>query len=144
MVSVQKISAKQTHQIRLDILRKGINLPVVFSGDLDPATFHLGVFEKNELKGIASFMKTDNVLFHKDQYQLRGMATVKEARGKGYGKLMILRAFELLRQKQVHVLWCNARAEAFGFYKRLGFLQEGNRFEIEQIGTHYTLFKMLV
>ena len=143
MIAVQKISATQTHQIRLDILRNGVNLPVAFPGDTDPKTFHLGVFEQDELKGIASFMKTNNVLFDEEQYQLRGMATVREARGKGYGKLMLLKAFELLREKQVHVLWCNARAEALGFYSKLGFLQEGNMFEIKQIGMHYTLFKVI-
>ncbi len=141
MIAVQKITATQTHQIRLDILRNGVKLPVAFPGDTDPETFHLGVFEQDELKCIASFMKTTNVLFEEAQYQLRGMATVLEARGKGYGKLLLLKAFELLREKQVHVLWCNARVEALGFYSKLGFLQKGKMFEIKQIGVHYTLFK---
>tara|TARA_B110001454_G_C12528159_1_gene354049 strand:- start:126 stop:560 length:435 start_codon:yes stop_codon:yes gene_type:complete len=141
MIAIQKISSKQTHQIRLEILRNGVHLPVQFSGDNDQETFHLGVFEQHELRGIASFMKTSNGLFDKEQYQLRGMATVAEVRGKGYGRLMLLRAFELLRERQVHVLWCNARVNALGFYVKLGFSQKGEKFEIKEIGEHYTLCK---
>ncbi len=141
MVAIQKIYAEQTYQLRLDILRNGVHLPVVFSGDTDIDTIHLGVFDEDELKGIASFMKTKNVLFDKEQYQLRGMATAEDARGKGYGKELLHSAFELLREKKAQVLWCNARAEALGFYLKLGFSQLGEKFEIKEIGDHYTLFK---
>ena len=143
MMTIQNIDAEQTYQMRLDILRDGVDLPVVFSGDTDIDTFHLGLFDEDELKGIASFMKTTNVLFDKEQYQLRGMATTEDARGKGYGKLLLHSAFDLLQEKQVRVLWCNARAEALAFYLKLGFLQLGEKFEIKEIGDHYTLFKKI-
>jgi predicted GNAT family N-acyltransferase len=141
MVLIKEISAEETYNIRLEILRNGIDLPIEFTGDFDVDTFHLGVFESDELKGISSFMKTTNVLFNSTQYQLRGMATLPCARGKGYGKLMLQYAINHLKEKRVNTLWCNAREEALDFYKKIGFVKKGDAFEIQQIGVHYKLYK---
>lgn len=141
MVVVKEVSAEETYNIRLETLRKGIDLPIEFAGDFDVDTFHLGVFENDDLKGISSFMKTTNVLFNATQYQLRGMATLPSARGKGYGKLMLQYAINHLKEKQITTLWCNAREEALDFYNKVGFLKKGGAFEIQQIGVHYKLYK---
>ena len=141
MIEVKEILAKQTFAIRKEVLRKGMNLSTQFSGDEDVDTFHLGIFENNELLGIASFMKSNNILFTQEQYQLRGMATVDKVRGKGYGKLLLQDAITKLRDKKVEILWCNARIGALKFYKKFEFKTHGDAFDIPQIGTHYVLSK---
>ncbi len=143
MVVIKEISAKETYAIRVEILRKGSNLPVEFSGDFDTDTFHLGAFENNVLKGISSYMRTSNAFFETPQYQLRGMATVPSARGKGLAKQMLHVACKQLKEKRIPIIWCNAREVALGFYQSLGFLQEGKPFEIQQIGVHYRLYKKI-
>lgn len=143
MVDIREISAEETYEIRLEVLRKGIDLPADFSGDFDIDTFHLGVFEDTDLMGICSFMKTENPIFETAQYQLRGMATKLEVRGKGYGKQMLLKAFDILKEKEVQILWCNAREVAFSFYLKLGFIKQGNMFDMPKIGKHYCLFKKI-
>ena len=98
---VTTIPAEETYQIRLDVLRKGIDLPAQFSGDFDEDTFHLGVFENNVLVGVSSFMKTENKHFKSKQFQLRGMAMLEKFRGKGLGKLMIGKALSVLRDREI-------------------------------------------
>ena len=141
MITIKEVSAEETYEIRFEVLRKGIDLPTQFSGDFDTDTFHLGVFENEKLVGISSFMKTDNSEFNSEQYQLRGMATLSIARGKGFGKLMLDKAVLILKERKANVLWCNARAIALQFYLKQNFQKKGKSFEINKIGVHYMLFK---
>ena len=141
MITTKVISAEDTYEIRLEVLRKGIDLPTQFSGDFDTNTFHLGVFENEKLVGVSSFMKTDNSEFESEQYQLRGLATVSNARGKGFGKLMLDKAVFILRERKATVLWCNAREIALQFYVKQNFKIIGKPFKINKIGLHYKLFK---
>ena len=141
MILVKEISAEETYDIRLKVLRNGINLPCQFDGDFDSDTFHLGVFEGNQLAGISSFVKTKKPSFDVEQYQLRGMATLPETRGKGYGKLMLQKSFELLKNRSVKTIWCNAREIALHFYLKQDFKILGKPFDIDEIGIHYLLYK---
>jgi len=143
MIVVKRITAQQTYNIRKEVLRKGINLPSQFTDDFDKDTFHLGVYEKDLLVGISSFMKTSNPDFGLEQYQLRGMATLTDVRGKGYGKLMLNEAFLILRDKQIPVLWCNAREIAVNFYEEMEFLKIGKLFLLPEIGMHYKMYKKI-
>jgi len=129
MLQIKKIEAIETYPIRLEVLRKNIPLPYKFEGDLDNETFHLGVYKNNELIAVSSYMKAKNKNFEGNQYQLRGMATLKEYRGFGAGKLMLL--------------WCNARIVAVDFYKKYGFQTYGDKFEIPIVGKHYIMFKKI-
>lgn len=139
MLVIKEIRPDETHPIRKEVLRKNIPLPVVFSGDDEETTFHLGVYLGEELIAISSFMNTGVDLFEGNQYQLRGMATLPKYRGKGAGRLMMLRAFELLKKRNVDVLWCNARIVAVDFYRKLGLKTLGNKFDIKPIGDHYLM-----
>ena len=104
MKTVKKILAKDTYKIRKEVLRKNIDLPFKFNGDFDQNTFHLGVFVNNQLSGVASFMKSDVSIKDKTTFQLRGMATKNEFRGKGLGSLLILEAEKVLKPLEVDVI----------------------------------------
>lgn len=143
MITVKNITSEETYKIRLEILRKEIDLPVQFSGDFDIDTFHVGVFYKNELVGVSSYMKSDNSHFNEKQYQLRGMATLPNVRGKGCGKKMLEFAIDELENRKINTLWCNAREIALIFYTNLGFEIKGNPFELNLIGKHFLLYKEL-
>ena len=143
MIQIKKISAKDTYPIRLAVLRKNIPLPYGFNGDFDDATFHLGTFNDGILIAISSFMKVSNKQFKGSQYQLRGMATLEEFQGIGAGKLMMEYAFKLLNDLNIDCLWCNARVIAVPFYNKLGMKTVGDSYNIEFIGAHYVMVKML-
>lgn len=144
MILIKKITAEATYKIRLEVLRKDISLPCQFQGDLEAETLHVGVFLTDDLVGVSSFMKNENALFtDKNQYQLRGMATLSEARGKGCGKQLIDFAVQRLQHKKATILWCKAREVAVDFYKKTGFLIIGDPFFIPQIGMHYIMYKRL-
>ncbi|NOQ91682.1 MAG: GNAT family N-acetyltransferase, partial [Flavobacteriaceae bacterium] len=116
MISVEEIKAEETFPIRKEILRKNMDLSSQFTGDFDKESFHLGLFYKNELVSIVSFMKTKHHMLNGEQYQLRGMATIEKFQGKGFGKILVEKSEEILTNKNINYVWCNARVLALNFY----------------------------
>ena len=143
MIQIKKISAKETYAVRLAVLRNNIPLPYEFNGDFDKDTFHLGAFSDDKLIAVSSFMKVYNKQFNGLQYQLRGMATLEDFQGLGAGRLMMEQAFKLLFDLKIDCLWCNARVVAVPFYEKFGMKTIGNSFDIEFIGAHFVMAKML-
>ena len=144
MIVIKEIKAEDTYPIRKSILRKGMTLSYEMKGDQESETLHLGLFESGQLFCIGSFMKSSYKLFNGVQYQLRGMAAVKSAQGKGFGKLLLEEAEKTLKNQGVEILWCNARTVALGFYKKLGYQTVGDVFQVEQVGPHFLMFKKLI
>jgi len=143
MIQIKKISAEETYDVRLTVLRKNIPLPYEFNGDFEKDTFHLGAFSADKLIAVSSFMKTSNKKINGSQYQLRGMATLEAFQGLGTGKLMMEHAFKLLKGLNISYLWCNARVIAVPFYEKSGMKTIGEPYNIEFIGTHYVMVKRL-
>lgn len=143
MIQIKEISAQETFPIRLEVLRKNIPLPYEFNGDFDSDTIHLGAFKDNTLVAVSSFMKAGNKNFEGNQYQLRGMATLTDHQGVGAGKLMLQKAVQILKEKNIAILWCNARIAAVEFYEKQGFHTFGESFDIQYVGEHYVMFKEL-
>lgn len=143
MIRIDEITAPQAYEIREDVLRDGIPLTEKMDGDFDESTFHLGVSVDGVLACVASFMKHDSPHFSGFQYRLRGMATHKNFQHRGLGKRILAKAEQLLSQKNVDVLWCNARVVALDFYKNNGYQIVGAEFDVHLIGPHYVMFKKL-
>lgn len=143
MIQIKEISAQETFPVRLEVLRKNIPLPYEFNGDFNSDTIHLGAFKNDELIAVSSYMKADNKNFEGAHYQLRGMATLNAFQGFGAGKLMLQEAVLILKEKNIDILWCNARIAAVEFYLKQGFKTFGEKFDILYIGEHYVMFKEL-
>lgn len=145
MYHIKQISAEEAYTVRQPVLREGRPIEdCVFEGDKNDNTFHLGLYVKSELIGVATFMNNKSNLFSEEnQYQLRGMAVLKEFRHQGFGKLLIDEGEKILVQKKVDLLWFNAREIAVEFYKSKGFLISGDAFTIPNIGIHYVMLKKL-
>nr|BFF40360.1 GNAT family N-acetyltransferase [Tenacibaculum mesophilum] len=140
MIKIKNISAQETYNIRLTVLRNNIDLPYKFKEDEYGSTFHLGAFYKTKLVGVASFIQNKTEAIKGLQYQLRGMATLPEVRGIGAGKLLLEEAKSILKTKSIDVLWCNAREEAVGFYKNLDFVIIGEKFKVQKVGVHFKMY----
>ncbi len=143
MVLVKKITTEDTYFLRQEVLRKNIDLSCKFEGDFDVNTFHLGVYEGRELVCTGTFMNHNYEKLKGSQFQLRGMATLPSARGKGYGKLLLDFSTNELRKLNICFLWCNAREIAVKFYEKNQFKIIGDQFRVHQIGVHYKMYKKI-
>lgn len=142
-ISIKKITALETYSVRQPVLRKGRSIDSCrFDGDDLSTTFHLGIFSDNKLAGIATFLENTNKLFtEKKQFQLRGMAILKEYQKKGLGELLLKEGEAIILKKNGDRLWFNARELAVSFYKKNGFNIFGSAFNIPEIGLHYKMTK---
>lgn len=114
-----------------------------FPGDHDETTHHFGAFDGQLTLGCLSFML--NEWDGRPAWQLRGMATEPDWRGKGIGKALLRFAEEmLLRDSEVRQMWCNARVVAVGFYVTQGWEVASEEFTIKGVGPHRKMTKPLV
>lgn len=140
---VKEITVAECYPIRLAVLRPGKTLADCrFNHDEDSNTFHLGVFYGDDLACIGSFYTQKHPAFSEQyQWQLRGMATLPEYRGKGLGRALLLEAFKLLEEKGIEIFWCNARTSATDFYLKMGLTIQGREFILPKIGPHVVMFR---
>ncbi|WP_438969234.1 GNAT family N-acetyltransferase [Nonlabens sp.] len=151
MIEIQSITARETLPVRHKILRKGRSLKDChFAGDELGTTFHLGAFEKEKVVGVATFLMNKDTQLESIEdiklhycYQLRGMAVLETAQGKGVGKKLITRAEKLLKERFIKALWFNARILAVPFYEKMGYQIASDIFEIPSVGDHYKMIKLL-
>jgi GNAT superfamily N-acetyltransferase len=143
--TIKKISATDTYTVRHPVLREGKPIDsCVFNGDNLETTFHLGIFIENKLVGVCSFLKSNHPLIKETyQYQLRGMAVLKQYQGLGLGKIILNYGEVLLKNQNIKTIWCNAREIAAVFYKKNDYTIIGEPFNIEYIGLHYVMQKDL-
>ena len=144
-IQIKSITGKQTIPVRHPVLRRGkpIEACSMPADDLE-TTFHFGIFYKNQLVGVNTFMEDNSSHFdEKLQYRLRGMGVLKEYQGLSFGKHLLEHAIDFLKKKRIERLWFNARITALNFYKNNGFETIGETFEIPEIGTHYVMHKLL-
>ena len=143
MQNIKKITAIQTFSVRNPVLRAG--KPVescIFFGDDDESTKHFGFFVDEKIVGVISLFEEKNKLFLTEkQFQIRGMAVLENFQRKGIGNNLVLHIENHLDAETL--IWFNARIIAIDFYKKLGYQIIGNSFEIDKIGKHFVMFKIL-
>jgi GNAT superfamily N-acetyltransferase len=143
MTAVKIIKPEDTFEIRKEVLRKGIPLPYEFPGDFDQETTHFGFFIDDQLISVATVLKSSHPLLSGNQYQLRGMATLTDYQGKGYGSILVQSILEFVKEKSADTLWFNARIIALNFYRQLGFQTIGEEFELPYVGKHFVMYQKL-
>ncbi len=143
MLEIKEIDVSKTYPIRHKVLRTNMKFETCkFITDDYEGTFHLGVYYNSKLVSIVSFSPEVNENFNLErQYRLRGMATLEEYRGLGFAKKLVEYSEQILINKNVHIIWCNARIKSVGFYEKLGFKTCGKVFEHGNIGKHILMFK---
>lgn len=81
----------------------------------DEQALHIGAFIGKLHVGVISLFND------KDIFQFRKLAVLKDFQGKGIGKELVNNCILRASKKESIMLWCNARQESMGFYKKLGF-----------------------
>lgn len=141
-MTVKEIKHDELLPVRMSVLRPGRPIEEgYFEGDSAEDTFHLGVYDNGNLSCVASFYREGYDGESGTGYRLRSMATIPDARGKGLGRQIMNTAFDLLKERDVNYLWCNARTSAIGFYEKLGMKVISEEFEIPVIGPHKVMIK---
>lgn len=141
---LREITATETWPVRHPVLRTGRPIEDVYmEADEMETTFHLGMFYKNDIVGVASFMEDSHPEFSGIQSRLRGMAVLPEFRKRGIAELLLNKGEDLLKERGRTVLWFNARIVAVNFYKNLDYQIIGDEFDIPKVGPHYRMKKEL-
>ncbi len=141
---VKNNKAIKVKQISLSTIKKAryrelyYNLPkkmASYSQDLKKSTIHFGLFVDNDLVSGLSIIKTRQENNGILSFQIRGMFSKREEVSKGYGSLLLKFLKEKYKSKKL-ILWCNSRKNAIYFYKKNGFIEKSDFFNIEDIGLH--------
>jgi predicted GNAT family N-acyltransferase len=139
VIAVRRIDVRAARQLRHQLLRPHQEpWEIVLDGDDGADTAHLGAFEDDALVGIASVMR-ESPPWDEDAaraWRLRGMATLPEVRGQGYGGALLERSLAHAVDQGAELAWCTARVPAAAFYRRFGFESVGDVFDVPSIGPH--------
>lgn len=149
---IRPISAAGTRPLRAAVLRPGVPPDtLVYPGDDHPRVLHAGAFApgpdgRERLVGIATVYPEPPPEAYRDEipgdaYRLRGMATLPDVRGAGYGRGLLEACFDHARTHGARALWCNARVVALDFYQQMGLQTVGPEFDIPEIGPHYVMWR---
>ena len=149
---MQKVNQKQFHtqiinsELTYDI-RKRVLWPHIKDGNyaIEPdniaTTFHLGTYFQNQIISVGTFIKETNSKFDcNPQYRLRAMATDTDYQVKGAGRNLFLTALDILKNKKIMMLWCDARLNAIPFYQALKMKSLDKVYQIPNIGPHKTMY----
>ncbi len=147
---IRPISAAETIAVRWPVLRPGFPRETAnFDGDDAPGTLHFGTFDGERLVGVASIYLVpcpEKITAQPDAspaFQLRGMATLPEVRGAGFGKALLDACVAAARENGAAILWCNARTSAADFYAKNGWRIVGAEFDIPTVGPHFRMSRAL-
>lgn len=142
---IQLVDAEDIRPLRHKMLRQGKEFSTTsYKRDNEESTFHLGAFVANEIVSCATFYPENTDKAHaKNAYRLRGMATDINYSRNGYGMKIMTKAFNILKNRNCDLIWCNARLLAVSFYHAVGMKEIGCLFDISDIGPHYYMYKRI-
>ncbi|MEK9750633.1 MAG: GNAT family N-acetyltransferase [Flavobacteriaceae bacterium] len=147
MTIIKQVNAAAILTVRQAVLRQGLPIEAsIFDKDEDRHTAHFGAFIGDTVIGCASLVRNTHARFSPEFTQiaqLRGMAVLPGHRDSGIGGLLLRGVETKATEDGIEVLWFNARIKAVPFYEKNGYIKEGDAYEIEGVGTHYFMFKIL-
>jgi thiamine transport system ATP-binding protein len=121
---VVELDPTATHVLRRAVLREGrADASVVFDGDDEPGTLHLGLQDTSgALVGVSTWLwRPCPVDPGGRDRQLRGMAVDTTRQGSGFGAVLLGAGVDRAIADGATTVWANARDTALGFYAGHGF-----------------------
>jgi predicted GNAT family N-acyltransferase len=146
-VDVVEITAADTHDLRRRVLRYGtLSDAVVFDGDDDGTTFHLGIRDAGgTLVATSTWLARSRPDAAGERaHQLRGMAIEPELQGTGVGSKLLLAGLTACAELGSREVWAHARSTALAFYERYDFVVCGEEYIEDATGlAHVDVVKVL-
>jgi predicted GNAT family N-acyltransferase len=118
----EKELMQTAHSIRHEVFVVGQNCPSHLEWEFEEESTHFLVLNNNKAVATARHRKTKN------GFKLERFAVLKNARGKGYGHI-ILKAILNDLKKFKGIIYMHAQSEVLPFYQKMGFKIEGEEFE---------------
>ena len=154
MEGVKVVASEALQEVRFKVLWPHLSSAeeAVIDIDKSDGAVHLASYQDGEVVGVASLFaqqceRYPNVFPKKNAFRLRAMGVLDSVRGSGVGAQIINRAVELLKEKGVEVLWCDAREVAWGFYLKQGFKfaedcdgYECEAYVVRNVGLHKMMY----
>jgi GNAT superfamily N-acetyltransferase len=125
-------------RLRAAVLRAPLGLTWTATDVADePVCLHLGAFEGETLVAVLLLKPRDN-----GTMKMRQVAVDPQRQGQQVGAKLIAFAEKVAREQGCHRMIAHARATALGFYRRLGYAEEGEGF-LENTIPHQRVWKEL-
>jgi len=118
---IEEVSADVVWPVRHTVMYPDMDFESI-KLDEDSDGIHLALYGDDDktLISVVSLFKKPGEL------QFRKFATFNQYQGKRYGSALLNYIIEYAKANCINRIWCNARKNATGFYKRAGF-QETNQ-----------------
>jgi len=129
---------KQMVKLRNDILRKPLGLGFTQEElETEKDNMLIAAFEDERILGCCMLVEEQP-----GTVRLRQMAVLNDLQGKGIGRALMNFAENLARDRGYKILRMHARANAIGFYEKVGYKVKGDQF-LEITIPHYVMEKVL-
>jgi predicted GNAT family N-acyltransferase len=145
-MQVRVVDGAATRELRRAVLRPTWPVGSSMHGDDNPDAVHLATFDGARMVGACLVLPRPYPVRPEvdGAWQLRGMATAEDRRGEGIGGQLLTAAVDEIRRREGHVVWCDARTSAVGFYRQHDFVAEGEEFLHAESGIpHYRMWRIL-
>lgn len=131
MVTVKKIAQQQdlekAFQIREEVfvIEQEVAPEEEYDAYEDTSTHFLALDADNNPCGTARWRKTDHGI------KLERFAVLKKLRGTGVGRLLVSSVLEDIEKNEgkESIVYMHAQSHAISFYKKFGFVKEGEEFD---------------
>jgi predicted GNAT family N-acyltransferase len=122
---------KEAHRIRYEVFVIGQNCPEELEWEFEEESTHFLLIENDIPLASARHRKTEK------GYKLERFAVLSEARGKGFGMLILKAILEDIKESNA-LKYMHAQEQVIPFYEKVGFKKSGNVFEEAGI-MHYKM-----
>jgi len=119
----EKVSEIQFVRSQVFQIEQGVEPGLAFDGK-DETAEHLLAYLDNQPVGTARIRYLEH-----QRAKIERLAVLATVRGQGIGKQLMEKALEVAAQKEVKEVVIHAQDYVKGLYQKLGFEQEGERFE---------------
>ena len=141
-LSIRRAALEEIIDLRHVMLRQGMpRSAAIFEGDARPDSRHYTALMEDRVVGCATFHL--NQWENQPAWQLRGMAVLGDLGRRGIGRALLAFAeWDILAGESVHLMWCNARVPAIGFYEKQGWEVRSNAFDVPTAGPHVKMVRV--
>ncbi len=138
-MEVEELGVEATFALRAKVLRAGVEDPDVrFPSDDHPQGLHLAVCDEHghPVAVVSAVPAPTERRPGRSAWRLRGMAVEPALQGRGLGAKLLDAVVERCRSEGAEVIWADGRDSALGFYRRRGWVVEGEGYDKVGIPHH--------
>ena len=133
-IEIKEISAQETYNLRHQVMWPDKPRDFVILSN-DEEALHFGLSKDSTITAVVSLFINNN------SAQFRKLATKNSEQGNGYGSILLKYLMSIVSNKNIEVLWCNARSDKTSFYEKLEMIQTPKKFVKE--GVNYVIMERI-